>query len=576
MPPRHCTAIVILLATLAGVFASLPARDVDAANQPSGLWLPWESGQSWRLTQGPHAGGSALDFQPPDAGGRGCDSAFSSSYWVVAAAGGRVSNIQNGLEIDHGNGLKTGYLHLQEKQVASGRVDAGDRLGKVSCCPEGYSDSCYATAPHLHFYTSYRGYKQSITGVNLEGWIVQEDGCLASFDQRVCDGGSLKSNAPLHSESNVDIVLVIDSSVSMMLADRDSVRLRALRALLAASLPGDRVGVVTFDADAHRLIWMRQARTNDNMRWAFFHGVKDLAMGGGTDIEAGLHAACTDLIRSGKAQNRGVILITDGVQTSSEAVSAQPCMRNYNWPVHTIGFGAEGEPTLRTIAADTGGEFTNAAEIQNLTCHIQRLRTQIAEGRPGHCATATIHPNESVSVPLPIANNRAHVAITASWPGGGDLRDPAHAADLTVTLVSPSGRSIGLDNVSADVSHEAGDTYRTFVMSSPEPGDWSVRLSAKGLPTERLEVTISLSGFEAPPVFPSFGPAPTETETPSPSPADTPPETPTPEASPTPTEELTPTPTPGIQPPPPLPTPTPTPEPTPVPEPTATAEPEPT
>ena len=124
-----------------------------------GLWFPWEAGTSWRLTNGPHgAAKEALDFQPADASGRSCDSGFSSSTWVVAAAGGRVIDRSNGMEIDHGNGFRTGYLHVQEKQVTSGSVDAGDRLGKVSCCPDGgFTSFCWATAPHLHFYTVYSG-----------------------------------------------------------------------------------------------------------------------------------------------------------------------------------------------------------------------------------------------------------------------------------------------------------------------------------------------------------------------------------------------------------------------------------
>ena len=166
MPPHSRLAIAGVIGVLALTAAFLHAQPATAATQPGGLWLPWEAGQSWRLTNGPHSGGAALDFQPPDAGGKACET-FSSAYWVVASAGGTVTSISNGLEIDHGNGLKTGYLHLQEKQMASGRVDAGDRLGKAGCCPEGYSSTCFATAPHLHFYTLYgataRGSRASIS-----------------------------------------------------------------------------------------------------------------------------------------------------------------------------------------------------------------------------------------------------------------------------------------------------------------------------------------------------------------------------------------------------------------------------
>src|SRR5439155_1475012 len=141
-----------LLAITAGLIALQNGESAHASQQPIGLWLPWEAGTAWRVTFGPHGtssdgSGSALDFQPPDAGGAACDSGFSSRYWVVAAAAGRVIDLPNALEVDHGGGFRTGYMHMQEKLVTSGEVVAGERLGKVSCCPDGPVGNCCAAAP---------------------------------------------------------------------------------------------------------------------------------------------------------------------------------------------------------------------------------------------------------------------------------------------------------------------------------------------------------------------------------------------------------------------------------------------
>jgi len=571
MLPRSRLLPVAVIGVVALFAAFLAAEPAAAATQPNSLWLPWEAGQSWHYTNGPHSGGAALDFQPPDAAGRACDG-FQSSYWIVAAAAGRVININNGLEIDHGNGLRTGYLHVAQKQVTSGRVDAGDRLGTVSCCPEGWSASCYATAPHLHFYTSYRGYKQEITGVNLDGWVVQGDGCLLKGDKKACTGGWLTSTAPLHTPANVDLVLVVDNSVSMLFEDRSSARLNSIRSLLAASLPGDRVGVVAFDAEARRLFWMREARSHDIVRWAFLHGITRFGAVSATDIAAGLHTACNELISSGKAQNRGAILLTDGVHTRGDFSNTQQCFRNHGWPVHTIAFGAAGEDLLRKIAADTGGEFSNAKDIPNISCHIQRLRALVAGVNSTHCATAAVRPGANISISLPMPPGRAQAVLTATWPGG-DGHDPTHLADLGITLVSPSGHHVSLDKGDADGPREAGETFRTYTVAAPEAGDWSVRLNGRAVPAEGLEVTISLSTIEDTPfpVFPTPTPSPTSPDSPSETPTDTPTdtETPTPDPSGTTTPDPTSTEPPGTQPPPPLPTetPTPTPEPPPTPAP---------
>ncbi len=70
---------------------------------------------------------------------------------VRAAAGGRV--IRAGFEalygnlvvIDHGNGYRTAYAHLSERQVEAGdTVQRGDVIGKVG-------DSGRTTGPHLHY-----------------------------------------------------------------------------------------------------------------------------------------------------------------------------------------------------------------------------------------------------------------------------------------------------------------------------------------------------------------------------------------------------------------------------------------
>src|SRR5256885_1842483 len=186
----HATRLLLcaLLAIAAGLIALQKDEGAHASEQPIGLWLPWEAGTAWRVTFGPHGtssdgSGSALDFQPPDAGGAACDSGFSSRYWVVAAAAGRVIDLPNALEVDHGGGFRTGYMHMQEKLVTSGEVVAGERLGKVSCCPDGPAGNCWATAPHLHFYTVLQGAKHGMDADLLQR--IDTVGADGLADQRV-------------------------------------------------------------------------------------------------------------------------------------------------------------------------------------------------------------------------------------------------------------------------------------------------------------------------------------------------------------------------------------------------------
>src|SRR5207244_13230478 len=145
----------------------------------------------------------------PCVGGASCSSGLRSRCWLVAAAAGRVIDLPNALEVDHGGGFRTGYMHMQEKLVTSGEVVAGERLGKVSCCPDGPVGNCWATAPHLHFYTVLQGAKQGIAGLILEAGGVHPAACRVRGGESGCVGGGLASNAPAHAPQNAAVVLVL-------------------------------------------------------------------------------------------------------------------------------------------------------------------------------------------------------------------------------------------------------------------------------------------------------------------------------------------------------------------------------
>jgi murein DD-endopeptidase MepM/ murein hydrolase activator NlpD len=163
-----------------------------ALTQPT-LQLPFESGEVWHFTGGPHGGwdsGSAwaaLDFAPPgDA--LGC---VQSDEWVVALADGYVVRTGNGvviLDLD-GDGMEqTGwvifYLHLESRDRirAETHVKAGERLGHPSC------EGGVSNGTHVHLARKYNGEwipaDQPGLPFVLDGWVsdgtgVEYDGYLA-------------------------------------------------------------------------------------------------------------------------------------------------------------------------------------------------------------------------------------------------------------------------------------------------------------------------------------------------------------------------------------------------------------
>ncbi len=145
--------------------------------------LPFEPGDVWALTGGPHAGWgvgeplSALDFAPPSKTS-GC---VPSNVWVTAVTSGVIVRSENGevmLDTDGDGDERTGwnvfYLHVSTAgRIPLGAVvQQGDRIGHPSC--EGGS----STGTHVHIARKFNGEWVPAAGIggghlafNLEGWI---------------------------------------------------------------------------------------------------------------------------------------------------------------------------------------------------------------------------------------------------------------------------------------------------------------------------------------------------------------------------------------------------------------------
>ncbi|MEE8391248.1 MAG: LysM peptidoglycan-binding domain-containing protein [Anaerolineae bacterium] len=148
------------------------------------LRLPWESGQTWYFTGGPHGGWgnnsdrAALDFVPGNES-LGC---APSGEWVTAAASGQVLRSENGeviVDLD-GDGFEQSgwtllYLHVyaQDRVEAGTYVQRGQRIGHPSC------EGGFSEATHLHLARRYNGEwipaGSGSTPMVLSGWTTRED-----------------------------------------------------------------------------------------------------------------------------------------------------------------------------------------------------------------------------------------------------------------------------------------------------------------------------------------------------------------------------------------------------------------
>ncbi|MEA3350995.1 MAG: hypothetical protein U9Q82_10265 [Chloroflexota bacterium] len=142
------------------------------------LTLPFEPGETWAYTGGPHPAFegngplAALDFAPRTEKS-GC---IASGEWVVAVADGLVVRSNFGAviqDLDGDGHEQTGwavmYLHIDEQDCVDGNVylRAGERVGHPSC------EGGRATGTHLHIVRKYNGVWIAADGTIpfvLDGW----------------------------------------------------------------------------------------------------------------------------------------------------------------------------------------------------------------------------------------------------------------------------------------------------------------------------------------------------------------------------------------------------------------------
>ncbi len=163
------------------------------------LRLPWETGETFYYTGGPHAaylsdtGWAAVDFAPPDIVGN----CFYSGLNVTAAADGRLVLADEGevyLDLDGDGNLETGwvllYLHVAANEdVTHGQlVSAGTPLGYASC------EGGFATSSHLHLARRYNGEWIAAGGtvpLVLSGWRFDAD--VGQYDGTASRDGVTKT-----------------------------------------------------------------------------------------------------------------------------------------------------------------------------------------------------------------------------------------------------------------------------------------------------------------------------------------------------------------------------------------------
>lgn len=215
----------------------------------------------------------------------------------------------------------------------------------------------------------------------------------------------VEMTSTVKSDKGIDILMVVDTSLSMLARDLKPDRLEALKEVaenFAIDRPTDRIGLVAYSGEAIAKVPL----TTDHK--VLVQEIRKLETGeleDGTAIGVGLATAINHLTDS-KAASKIIILITDGVESIDYRndllyISPQDATQiavNKDIKVYTIGVGTNGrapfptgrdlfddeliftmqpvdidEPLLKYIAGQTGGQYFRATDNESL----QEIYSQI-------------------------------------------------------------------------------------------------------------------------------------------------------------------------------------------------------
>ncbi len=209
------------------------------------------------------------------------------------------------------------------------------------------------------------------------------------------------------SDEGIDILLTVDTSLSMLARDLKPDRLAALKEVaknFAVQRPSDRIGLVEYSGEALTRVPLT---TDRQMLVAEIDKLQSGNLQDGTAIGIGLATAVNHL-KNSKAKSKVVILITDGVESinpSPELMYVSPrqaaeIAAAKGIKVYTIGIGTNGmapfpvgynysgefifemqpveidEPLMEDIAAKTGGIYfraTNNESLKKIYSEIDKL-----------------------------------------------------------------------------------------------------------------------------------------------------------------------------------------------------------
>ncbi len=282
---------------------------------------------------------------------------------------------------------------------------------------------------------------------------------------------------------SVAVVLVIDASGSVRSVDKLGMRQEALRLLISRLVPGDQVGVVSFNTRARTILPLSQIRSPEQAR-RVAGSVRPLPAKGDTNIGAGLDRAGRLLQGARTGVKKVVVLLTDG-RNDPEAANRPTLetvrrLARQGVTLYTVGLTDRvDELFLARLAREGGGAYLAAPSADELVAVFDRIQARI----DGRTLLASRRGKVPGRVEILVDSTIRRLDISLMGAGSG----------LDLRLVSPGGSR-------PRVHRARGRSYATYTIQQPAVGPWRLEVvGPRGRPFQlQAAATTSLSARLAP------------------------------------------------------------------------------
>ncbi|MFQ5341204.1 MAG: VWA domain-containing protein [Anaerolineae bacterium] len=287
-----------------------------------------------------------------------------------------------------------------------------------------------------------------------------------------------------------DNVLVIDKSGSMALHEKMEDAQNAARLFASSWYEGDKIGVVSFNADA-TVDYSLHDWTTDNWYDAIT-AINSISAGGTTSIGAGLLTGLGEVTGGDQNHDWLLVLLSDGLENTAPYISdfmntyaAREAGDEKNPVVYAIAIGPDANrPDLQRLADDTGGQYFYVAEPSS--GGVMGVVNTLQERQTADLA------NDLAEFYRVIAENVAHRQQVYSARGSSDKLLPDQPFTHTISIDSGASEAVFVVNwrrrdslysprvqlLRPDGIPESPDiadnTHVVYRVTSPAAGNWQV------------------------------------------------------------------------------------------------------